>query len=353
MELGGPFSFGGGGWSLSDTRRGGRQGHHPEPTLLLFAGGTGVTGWLPALAANGRAAHRTHLVWCVRDKADYLALASRLPISTTEVSVYVTRARDTARDTARVEPMRISAGSAPSEAGGATDRPPPRGASSLLTAVSLAVTLVGLAVGYTGWNYLVELLGVPRLPVEAGWLHETIAGYTLSRRCLPIMLIVAALLLTTAGGLRLVSGCAARARRTSRRCCPNEVELGGAVGELGAVSPHGPQHGPQHSPHAPQEPLFTGVSSTTRGPALQDGGATAAAGAAAAVGHHVRSGRPDLVALVRAAAAGLDSETQSRRLVVAACGPAVLVEAARKAVVAVRKEHRGLRLEFSGSDSRW
>ena len=65
-------------------------------------------------------------------------------------------------------------------------------------------------------------------------------------------------------------------------------------------------------------------------------------------GHNVRSGRPDLEALVRAA---VGNETQ--RLVVAAVGPASLVAATRKAVASVRKERRGVRIEFSGADARW
>ena len=71
----------------------------------------------------------------------------------------------------------------------------------------------------------------------------------------------------------------------------------------------------------------------------------------AAGGHEVRSGRPDVDALVLAATAGLEA----RHLVVAACGPPALVETARKAVVAARKERHshGVLIEFSGSDSRW
>ena len=67
-------------------------------------------------------------------------------------------------------------------------------------------------------------------------------------------------------------------------------------------------------------------------------------------GHDVRAGRPSFDALVREAAQGLEAP---RRLVVAACGPAALVNAARRAVAAARKECRGVRLEFSGSESRW
>jgi hypothetical protein len=67
VELTGPFPVGGGDWSLLD-----------EPALLLVAGGTGVLGWLPALAASADSKQaasapssssaaagrrRVHLVW--------------------------------------------------------------------------------------------------------------------------------------------------------------------------------------------------------------------------------------------------------------------------------------------------
>ena len=44
---------------------------------------------------------------------------------------------------------------------------------------------------------------------------------------------------------------------------------------------------------------------------------------------------------------------RQQRVVVAACGPAALVNAARKAVAAARKECRGVRIEFAGGDSAW
>ena len=77
-------------------------------------------------------------------------------------------------------------------------------------------------------------------------------------------------------------------------------------------------------------------------------------------GHDVKMERPNFEALVLTAAGKLwdgeaprDGETQ--RLVVAACGPATLVEAVRKAVAAAKKkkECHGVRLEFSGCASSW
>ena len=67
-------------------------------------------------------------------------------------------------------------------------------------------------------------------------------------------------------------------------------------------------------------------------------------------GHDVRPGRPDVHALVRAAAVEAGAQ---QHVVIAACGPASLVAAARNAVAACRKEVRGVRLEFAGSGARW
>jgi len=82
------------------------------------------------------------------------------------------------------------------------------------------------------------------------------------------------------------------------------------------------------------------------------GGSNATRSLSDSKGHDVRVGRPDLNDLVRAAAKGLET-AETRRLVVAACGPATLLEAVQKAVAAAQKERRGVRIEFSGSDSRW
>ncbi|EOD21096.1 hypothetical protein EMIHUDRAFT_241644 [Emiliania huxleyi CCMP1516] len=135
VELAGPFPFGGGPWSLSGGGGGG------EPALLLLAGGTGVTGWLPALAAAASEGRPCRLVWCVQNEADYHALADRLPRN-----------------------------------GGVE----------------------------WGWAYVAEAL---ELPLDAGWLHHSLVGYTLSRRCLPVLLIVASIAATTAAKRLVVAAC--------------------------------------------------------------------------------------------------------------------------------------------------
>ena len=93
VEVQGPFEARG-GWSLLRALgKGGRR-----QLLLMLAGGMGITGWVPGLAAHRRAGGsgpRYRLVWCVRTHADYLSLRSRLPPSDEEdggkVVVYVTR----------------------------------------------------------------------------------------------------------------------------------------------------------------------------------------------------------------------------------------------------------------------
>ena len=161
-----------------------------------------------------------------------------------------------------------------------------------------------------------------------GRLDQTLAGYTFSRRCLPIGLIGAAAALATAVCRRLAHACAAR-RRSERRRAQGDIQLGAEDTQW---------------PREPQEPLFRslfpGTLSTTHEPPAPH----------AVPEVSVRAGRPDLVALVRAAVRARLHESQ--RVVVLASGPAELVEAARKAVAVIRRECP-VRLEFSGADPRW
>ena len=78
-------------------------------------------------------------------------------------------------------------------------------------------------------------------------------------------------------------------------------------------------------------------------------------------GHDVRVGRPNIEALVRAAVAGMRLEPSltvgNRRLVVAACGPAEMMEATREAVADCHSSDKHcikrVRVEYSGADWRW
>ena len=70
-------------------------------------------------------------------------------------------------------------------------------------------------------------------------------------------------------------------------------------------------------------------------------------------GPALQTGKPDLVALVRSMAASVPSQRERTRLVVAACGPVGLVEAARHAVASVRSEGCHAKICFSGTDSTW
>ena len=321
VEIAGPYPFGGGDWSLNGDTAG------DQPALLLLAGGTGVAGWLTGLAAADSANRWCRLVWCVQTEADYHALAGRLPFKgRVQVMVYVTRA---AAHDAPLTSRTLPEGQDESERA----EHQPYGSRSAAP-VSLAAALAGLAVGHWGWIDLVERLGLAKFPhaTVTGWLHTTLTGYFLSRRCLPIVLIVLSMMAAMALCRRaLVYARAYLHGRCRWRAGPRDTELGSA------------------SPPQPDVRLFTGASSTAHAEptdvSVQDG----ARPSTGVGGHTVRAGRPDLAALVREAAV----EAGSRRLVVAACGPETLVSAARKAVAAARRDHRSVRLEFSGADSRW
>ena len=318
VQVEGPFPSGGGGWSLgAEDGAGGR-----EPALLLLAGGTGVTGWLSVLASCGGTDRRCQLVWCVQLEADYLALAACLPPKGgVEVSVYVTRA------TAAADGELLPSMAREWQLDTARPTRPLQGGRPRAPLVSLAATIVGLAAGYWGWEYAADMLGLGHGSTGVGWLHTTLTGYFVSRRCPPIMLIAASIAVAMALFERAcVSAPACVPTNACAPCNP------AADTELGAVSPR-----------RPQEPLLPAAHGTSS----REGCAHQAS--VAARGHQVRVGRPDFNALVRAAAAGLETQ----RLVVAACGPPKLVEAARKAAAHAQKELRGVQIEFSGSDSRW
>jgi hypothetical protein len=315
-----------------------------EAALLLLAGGTGVTGWLPALA-RCHPRRRCHLVWCVQTTADYLALAERLPGieapctqclrhgdpltlycacgwggpaaarsgGRTGVSVTVFVTRGTATDLASVAAVELSTRQALVAEPLGAERPlsqaiqddsqsyaaelpsAPRSqsggsggeskSSTAIALVSLAAALVGVLVSYRGYAF--------RNPVPG----QTIGGYAMGRRCLPVVLVVASMAVTVALGCmctRWLSGSAPMHRHSKK-----ELLL------------------------LPNNPVHTAADSLSIPPAqVWEWGAKPPAQAP----HKLQAGRPDLGALVRTAARELVG-TRRRRLVVAACGPEQLVRA--------------------------
>ena len=174
VEIKGPFPDGGGNWSLN-------AGDGTRDALLLIAGGTGITGWLPGLAHIGHG-RRCHLVWCVQAEADYLALAHLLPApacgDSLEVTVYVTRS-----NTVADIPLCNQTGT-PDTNWIIEDKN--RCKRSLLMLVSLCAAVMGLVMSQWGWRE-----GLYR------WLTRptTFLGYTVIFRSLPIVMIVAAIVL--------------------------------------------------------------------------------------------------------------------------------------------------------------
>jgi hypothetical protein len=157
--------------------------------------------------------------------------------------------------------------------------------STAIALVSLAAALVGVLVSYRGYAF--------RNPVPG----QTIGGYAMGRRCLPVVLVVASMAVTVALGCmctRWLSGSAPMHRHSKK-----ELLL------------------------LPNNPVHTAADSLSIPPAqVWEWGAKPPAQAP----HKLQAGRPDLGALVRTAARELVG-TRRRRLVVAACGPEQLVRA--------------------------
>lgn len=155
--------------------------------------------------------------------------------------------------------------------------------------VSLTATIIGLAVCYV-------------LAPAVGFVHYSPAAHSMveyawEQRFLPIAFTVAAMVLATALAFHAVS-------MTVKR-------PGGG---------------------AEDRPLLAPVPAHVSAP----------------LGHDVRSGRPDIKAIVQVAAASVETGC----LVVAACGPAELVSAAREASAAAAK-HGAVQVDFFGNDPKW
>lgn len=333
VQVAGPYAVGGGEWSLiaHDACR-----VAPEPELLLLAGGTGVTGWLPALAAADSTGRPCHLVWCVQKKADYRALAACLPPTRhVIITIYVTQATTTdeiAAVMSDAEEASTASHTGKSECDSSVHgHTESMFAARTSTSVPILTTLVGVMV-YLAW----ERLGLRALVVS----DINLASYTLTGRLLPIVLIVAVMLIAMALSTRLV------ACTQARKLCCLPVEYPIHVG----LPPHGTTGA--RLLEASLLPAASSCSLPAQGLPLADSTeASSAASEFATAGHDVRMGRPDLCALVCEAA----TRATAHRLVVAACGPPSLVAAARKAVASSRKssECRGVRIQFSGADPRW
>ena len=178
-----------------------------------------------------------------------------------------------------------------------------------------------LAVGFWGWAYMKGQLERP----------STLIRYTLWWRALPIVLIIIVLVVTTVIGSYIFEFCSRRQAELPNRTLvdtdqSSQALLGSDLVQIHETAQGGQQTGP---------PLFRSTDKDlVTGPALQ-------------------TGKPDLVALVRSMAASVPSQRERSRLVVAACGPVGLVEAARHAVASVRSEGCHAKICFSGTDSTW
>jgi ferredoxin-NADP reductase len=208
VEMAGPFGFGGGGWSLLERE--------PGTRLLLLAGGTGVTGWLPGLAHCRRRA--CHLVWCVQTAADYAALAERLPPGGggVDVTVFVTRAAPDA-------PLQ-SLQSRASLRGRASVPALASPASSSAELVALGAALAGLVACYWGYGL--------HSPGGGGG----VASYIWNERCLPIVYVGLSMVLGVAVGSSVLACARARGRADTEKdpLLPTQEDREGGSGSGGA-----------------------------------------------------------------------------------------------------------------------
>ena len=173
LRVRGPFPCATGPWSLVHSAR------QERVSLLLLAGGTGITGWLPRLPALTSGVARCRLIWCVREFGDYNAFASWLPSrGAVETTVYVTRG-DCGGDA--LSPPRRE------QRSGAMPTPPVlRGRNDRRCYISLAAALVGLLVCH-----------IMERTKQRSSLPSTLTAFALEHRLLPIALIALAIVAAT------------------------------------------------------------------------------------------------------------------------------------------------------------
>ena len=342
----GPYSLGGCTWSIpSKVSRAvnvveNMIDEDREPMLLLLAGGVGIAGWLPALNAavndEGLASRRCRIVWCVKTKGDYFALASKLPRSCAiDVTVFITRgnAENISNAAMLKEPMAGGTGlhthSGGDEIHAETTKALPSWDNRNGPIFLLGSVIVGLVTQHwIWWGWLVRTLAVPK----------TALTYTLMWRILPIILIVGSMAATVVMVECMVAGYRSHLSVLLRRWIHGgmrytELEREDDRSRIGRMI-CAPRFVEAETTIAPTEENCPELC-------LQ---------------HDVRSGRPNFTELVRETATKLCSEGETRaHMVVAACGPPGMIKTTREAVNAVKKlsDFQNISFQFCGTDSCW
>jgi len=333
VEVQGPFEAAG-DWSLLDDNAACRQ------QLLMLAGGTGITGWLPGLQAHlaSGSAVRYRLVWCVQTEADYLALCPWLPTPRScEVVVYITRGDrvlDQDLDSHdRTRPQQCPPKLQPQRGTGTNDVTAAAAKSNYVApgysaAVPTLSALAGLATGFWGIHHLGR-----HTEYSDDWVG--LASYTALTRCLPLIAMLMAVAVIEAVARRLMVALFKRRPWLVLTSEANDDEMDNA--EAGKLL-HSPTTYPNDMGSADPELLMEAGSRMS----------------GSAANHEIRKGRPDLAALVAESAA--EAQQHGRFLTVVACGPAELVRAAR---LAARSQDRAMTrngqspVAFAGDSPEW
>tara|TARA_B100000405_G_scaffold238043_1_gene171714 strand:+ start:1420 stop:2751 length:1332 start_codon:yes stop_codon:yes gene_type:complete len=371
-EVSGPYPCGGGHWSLPGSElRDFPEEKSVECTngnsaLLLIAGGTGITGWLPALKASANDFNSRygscHLVWCVKTKGDYLALARLLPClpspykmrgsnmgtntMTTSDKAFKITVYITGHDMKNVSDATHM--SLPSELlDSVTRKYREESVDSSITVmdnnldsgrditnyslndtvrtsplISSAVANIGLFaqhVIWSGWLVRNNLLGSP----------QTIIGLAIVHRVLPIALVLGSMVVSMKAVSYIYIAITPSVVRNCNKLwwwCQSAMR-GTSYMRLSNCEKNGDDDGDCEMIRL----------SEVHKPCL----------------HNVQIGRPDVDELVRAAAAALQAREGIRAdLVVAACGPKTLVEATKNAVVTVKgvADYMHVNVRFSAVD---
>ena len=300
IDVEGLFPVGGGNWSFE--RR--LEGEGEPEGLLLFAGGTGIGGFLQGVnvaAATGRKI--VHLVWCVKELADYENLARRLPIcqDIIAVTIFVTGEMVKGSHDQLYKRSELLKDTKFFLKGGTLE-----GANHSVLAV-LAPTVLSLVVGHWVWEtWLASNLG----------LSDSLLTYVIVKRFFPILLVVA----TMAFVFATISF------RTDRGVLTTDLD-----GEN------------------ENDALLGKALSTCQ---YDD---TALLGQIAGLGHEIKQGRPCISDMI-VQQCKIVKASNASKLVISACGPIRLVKAVEKEVESIAEDCRrdeSVALTYFGPVSLW
>lgn len=337
----------------------GAYGHQAPPWqsyshVLLIGGGVGVTPWLPLMSSGGgavsglRSTQRCSLIFTCKDEVEHAAMKSFLPVGQ-RTKTFLTRSKRSAEmremSDDEMSPAAVGASSSVTEAE-ANALPAIRMVRGGGSAMMLAIVGTGtMLCTYVLYYFLIQLPEESEddgggmggggngdgsgsdssqplsPPPQPGWKPTTLWSYFLIKTAAPVFGSFIAMVLLT----------------VFTRWCVRKLENI----ELTCPMKRAP----------PQLPASAVGTAVERDKWWKEQRGQETSLAIPSVGHGVSHGRPDIAALVIAAAT--DAAQAGGGLYVCVCGPQGMVHSTRQAVAAARKARSGAAVGFHCEEPDW